>query len=92
MIETGSDSEAILQELLARYLNLLAGDASGGLLVRRWLLVSREAPLKAQDGRKGPGLSTTCSSTMMLNCPSTTIGDTLCSFARRWEPSDPVSI
>ena len=30
MIETGSDSEAILQELLARYLNLLAGDASGG--------------------------------------------------------------
>jgi hypothetical protein len=48
---TGYASEAVLQELLARYPNLLAGDDSGGAAPRRWLLLGRESGLPDQgDG------------------------------------------
>lgn len=36
------DTEAVLQELLAKYPNLLAGDQMDGTAPRRWLLISRE--------------------------------------------------
>jgi hypothetical protein len=43
------DSEARLQELLARYPDLLAGDQmqSGGL--RRWILIGREMGLPSEE-------------------------------------------
>ena len=46
------DSEALLQELLARYPNLLAGDQIDPDTPRRWLLVSREAifPTYTREG------------------------------------------
>ncbi len=43
MSETPYDSEGLLQELLAKYPNLLAGDQMDTGSPRRWLLVSREA-------------------------------------------------
>jgi hypothetical protein len=46
---TGYASEAVLQELIARYPNLLAGDDSGGAAARRWLLLGRESGLPDQD-------------------------------------------
>lgn len=42
MQESPYDSEALLQELLAKYPDLLAGDQIDGTEPRRWLLVSRE--------------------------------------------------
>jgi hypothetical protein len=39
------DSEAILQELLAKYPNLLAGEQINVVEPRRWLLIAREAGL-----------------------------------------------
>jgi hypothetical protein len=42
MKEQPYDTEAVLQELLARYPNLLAGDQMDGAAPRRWLLISRE--------------------------------------------------
>src|SRR5437870_392844 len=42
MQESPYDSEALLQELLARYPDLLAGDQIDSEVPRRWLLVSRE--------------------------------------------------
>lgn len=42
MSESRYDSEALLQELLAKYPDLLAGDQIDGAEPRRWLLVSRE--------------------------------------------------
>ena len=42
MTEREYDSEELLQELLAKYPNLLAGDQIDSEYPRRWLLVSRE--------------------------------------------------
>ncbi|HJQ26875.1 MAG TPA: hypothetical protein VKA60_23370 [Blastocatellia bacterium] len=51
MIEQPYDSEALLQELLAKYPDLLAGDQMNSAAPRRWLLISREAGLPSEaDG------------------------------------------
>src|SRR5439155_16309436 len=48
---TSYASEAVLQELIARYPNLLAGDDSDDAAARRWLLLGRESGLPdQQDG------------------------------------------
>ena len=45
------DSEALLQRLLERYPNLLAGDQIDAVSPRRWLLIQREASVPAEtDG------------------------------------------
>jgi hypothetical protein len=45
------DSEALLQELLVRYPNLLAGNQIDPAVPRRWLLITREAAVPAEiDG------------------------------------------
>ena len=49
MTERPYDSEALLQELLAKYPSLLAGDQINSASPRRWLLVAREAALPAQE-------------------------------------------
>lgn len=49
MLEKAYDSEDVLQELLARYPNLLAGSQIDSTEPRRWLLVSREAPLPLEE-------------------------------------------
>ena len=46
----GYDSEDVLQGLLAKYPNLLAGDQVDSDSPRRWLLVSREAALPSEEG------------------------------------------
>jgi hypothetical protein len=48
MSEHAYDSEALLQELLAKYPDLLAGDQMNQSEPRRWLLVSREVPLAGE--------------------------------------------
>ena len=50
MQETPYDSEALLQQLLADYSNLLAGDQINPDKPRRWLLVSREMRVSGDDG------------------------------------------
>ena len=45
MNEAAYDSEDLLQQLLAKYPNLLAGDQMDRAAPRRWLLISREATL-----------------------------------------------
>lgn len=45
MRETGYEAEKVLQELIARFPSLLAGDQYSGDIPRRWLLVGREAAL-----------------------------------------------
>lgn len=50
MLEQPYDSEALLQELLAKYPNLLAGDQMNNASPRRWLLISREARLPSEEG------------------------------------------
>jgi hypothetical protein len=50
MNEQEYDSEDILQTLLERYPNLLAGDQINNEAPRRWLLVSREASLPSEEG------------------------------------------
>jgi hypothetical protein len=47
------DSEDLLQDLLARYPNLLAGDQIDTDAPRRWLLVKREAPVPAEPDGTG---------------------------------------
>ena len=42
MREKSYDSEDILQGLLAKYPNLLAGDQIDSTVPRRWLLISKE--------------------------------------------------
>ncbi len=49
MAEQGYASEARLQELLADHPNLLAGDQIDNANPRRWLLVSREVSLAAEE-------------------------------------------
>jgi len=46
-------SEALLQELLAKYPNLLAGDQINIDVPRRWLLVSREVSLASEEDGAG---------------------------------------
>ena len=53
MTERAYDSEALLQELLAKYPALLAGDQIDAMAPRRWILVSRELPVPDEDS--GPG-------------------------------------
>ncbi len=50
MTEKYYDSEALLQELLDRYPNLLAGDQIDEDNPRRWLLVSREMGVPWEEG------------------------------------------
>jgi hypothetical protein len=50
LAERPYDSEDLLQGLLARYPNLLAGEQMDSGNPRRWLLVAREAGLPAEDG------------------------------------------
>jgi len=49
MTEKSYDSEALLQELLEKYPNLLAVDRLGSRYVRRWLLVKRVAGLASEE-------------------------------------------
>jgi len=49
MTESPYDSEDVLQSLLAKYPDLLAGDQLPGSEPRRWLLIRREAPLGSDD-------------------------------------------
>jgi hypothetical protein len=53
MREQPYDSEAVLQELLAKHPHLLAGDQLGGGSARRWLLVDREASLPSDEDGGG---------------------------------------
>jgi hypothetical protein len=50
MSEQAYDSEDLLQSLLAKYPNLLAGEQMNGAAPRRWLLVSREASVPSEEG------------------------------------------
>lgn len=50
MGEQPYDSESLLQELLANYPSLLAGDQMNPTAPRAWLLVKREAGIPAEDG------------------------------------------
>lgn len=49
MTEQPYGAEAMLQELLAKYPNLLAGDQMDAAVPRRWLLVSREMGVPAEE-------------------------------------------
>ncbi|MCJ7618837.1 MAG: hypothetical protein MUP64_01295 [Anaerolineae bacterium] len=53
MNEAPYDSEDLLQELLAKYPNLLAGDQMDDTAPRRWLLISREAALPSEEDGAG---------------------------------------
>ncbi len=53
MNERGYDTENLLQELLAKYPNLLAGDQIDDAAPRRWLLVSREMSLASEEDGAG---------------------------------------
>jgi hypothetical protein len=53
MNEEGYITEDVLQTLLAKYPNLLAGDQMNNEAPRRWLLVSREASLPSEEGGAG---------------------------------------
>jgi hypothetical protein len=47
------DSERLLQQLLAQYPDLLAGEQMDAEAPRRWLLVSREMAVPAEEGGSG---------------------------------------
>ncbi len=49
MLEKPYSSEDLLQGLLAKYPNLLAGDQINNANPRKWLLISREAPLASEE-------------------------------------------
>ncbi len=53
MTEAPYDSEAVLQELLARFPDLLAGDQIGGDYPRSWVLVDRESGIPDVEGGVG---------------------------------------
>ena len=53
MAEAPYDSEDVLQELLAKFPDLLAGDQLAGTDARRWVLIDRE--LAVPDTEEGPG-------------------------------------
>lgn len=50
MIEKTYDCEGLLQGLLARYPNLLTGDQMDSSQPRRWLLISWERGVPAEEG------------------------------------------
>ena len=49
MAEHPYASEDVLQELLAKYPNLLAGDQMDGAVPKRWLLISREMGVPSEE-------------------------------------------
>jgi hypothetical protein len=49
------NSEDVLQQLLARYPNLLAGDQVNREIPRRWLLISREVSVPGEQGAAASG-------------------------------------
>jgi hypothetical protein len=49
MTEHAYDSEVLLQELLARYPSLLAGEQIDPATPRRWLLIRREVGVPSED-------------------------------------------
>ena len=49
MKEQSYDSESVLQQLLAKYPNLLAGDQMNSIEPRRWLLISTEVGLPSEE-------------------------------------------
>ncbi len=53
MTERAYDSEELLQELLAKYPSVLAGDQINTTEPRRWLLIAREVPLPSEEGGAG---------------------------------------
>ena len=53
MTERPYESEELLQRLLARYPNLLAGEQMDRTSPRRWLLVRREKEVPSEDGGAG---------------------------------------
>lgn len=53
MAEQKYDSEELLQTLLAKYPNLLAGDQMDSASPRRWLLISRELGIPAEEDGGG---------------------------------------
>ena len=53
MDEALYDSELLLQELLAKYPDLLAGEQINGDAPRRWLLVTREMSIPGEDDGYG---------------------------------------
>ena len=53
MTEQQYESEELLQVLLAQYPNLLSGDQINQVAPRRWLLISREAPIPGEEGGSG---------------------------------------
>lgn len=53
MMEQAYDSEDQLQELLETYPNLLAGDEIDRATPRRWLLISREVTIPAEEEASG---------------------------------------
>jgi len=53
MKEQKYDSEDLLQVLIAKYPNLLAGDQMDSVIPRRWLLISREAGLPSEEDSEG---------------------------------------
>lgn len=53
MRETPYEAEDVLQQLIAKFPSLLAGDQFGGEKVRRWLLVGREASLPDDEDAAG---------------------------------------
>ncbi len=54
MTEAPYDSEDVLQELLAKFPDLLAGDQLAGVGARRWVLIDRESAVP--DTRKDRAL------------------------------------
>jgi len=50
MKEKEYDSESLLQELLEKYPHLISGEQIDGDAPRKWLLITREAVLKSEEG------------------------------------------
>ena len=63
------ESEDLLQQLLARYPDLLAGGQMNTGEPRRWLLVRRELGVPADKERPAAGALITSSSTKMASQP-----------------------
>ncbi len=53
LMEQSYESEDLLQELLAKYPSLLAGDRMDTSAPRKWLLISREASLPSEEDGSG---------------------------------------
>src|SRR4051794_27534998 len=53
MRETPYEAEDVLQQLIAKFPSLLAGDQLGGEVPRRWMLIGREASLPDDEDAAG---------------------------------------